>query len=319
MDAMSPTSGRADAPGAPPSRAAAAVASLWWVGWHLPRVFLNYYAVLAAKRLFFRAFLRRGREARLRSDDARELVRAYRESKLSASDTWLDGEAVERLDALVEASGCREAVRRRKAEADAGSLRGADFFHLSQERFPPPAMRQLFAILPPDFVPALELARGRALRCLSVTYHETAPGDPVVAVGDSAYNAHPFHCDGNPKFAKLLVYLSDVDEECGPFEMIPDSRFPLWDELLRLAWQEKHFRPRAAALGRRLRRWVPATFRRDTHLWQEDAASLERRFGRPPRRVLGKRGTVAFFDGMNLHNGSRNQRRPREVLHFIFV
>jgi hypothetical protein len=319
MDATPRTYGLAAPQGAPPSRAAAALASLWWVGWHLPKCFLNYYGVLAAKRLCFRAFQRRGREARLRSDTARELVRAYRESKLSASDTWLGPEAVERLDALVDASGCREAVRRRKAEARSGTLRGADFFHLSQERFSPAAMDQLFAILPPDFVPALELARRRALRCLSVTYHETAPDDPQVAVGDSAYNAHPFHCDGNPKFAKLLVYLTDVDDDCGPFEMIPESRFPLGDELLRLAFQEKHFRPPAAAVGRALRRWLPGFFRRDTHLWDEDAASLERRFGRPPRRVLGKRGTVAFFDGMNLHNGSRNQRRPREVLHFIFV
>ena len=319
MDAMPRTSGLAASHGAPPSRAASALASLWWVGWHLPKLFLNYYGVLAAKRLFFRAFQQRGREARLRSDDARELVRAYRESRLSASDTWLGPETVERLDALVDASGCRDTVRRRKAEARSGPLRDADFFHLAQERFSPAALEQLFAILPPDFVPALELARGRALRCLSVTYHETAPDDPQVAVGDSAYNAHPFHCDGNPKFAKLLVYLSDVDEDCGPFEMIPGSRFPLVDELVRLAFQDKHFRPRAAAVGRAMRRWLPASFQRDTHLWDEDAASLERRFGTPPRRVLGKRGTVAFFDGMNLHNGSRNQRRPREVLHFIFV
>jgi len=319
MDATPRIFGPAPPQGAPPARLASALASLWWVGWHLPKHFLNYYAVLLAKELAFRAFQRSGRESLLRSDDARELVRAYRESGLAASDTYLGPEVVERLDALVDASGCREAVRRRKAEAQAGLRRDPDYFHLAQERFSPHARSQLFAILPPDFVPALELARGRALRCLSVTYHETAPDDPRVAVGDSVYNAHPFHFDGNPKFAKLLVYLSDVDEDCGPLEMIPHSRFPLLDELLRLAHLDKHFAPRSAVLGRALRRRLPAVFRRDTHLWEEDAASLERRFGVPPRRVLGKRGTVAFFDGMNLHNGSRNQRKPREVLHFIFV
>ena len=88
MDATPRMSGPAPL-GAAPSRLASAAASLWWVGYHLPKLFLNYYGLLWAKQLRFGAFQRRGREARLRSDDARELVRAYRESHLAASDTYL--------------------------------------------------------------------------------------------------------------------------------------------------------------------------------------------------------------------------------------
>jgi hypothetical protein len=260
--------------------------------------------------------LRRGREAQLRSEAARKMLRAYRESLLASSSDYLSPEVVDRLDAVVDECQCREAVRGRKADIKLGRINHPNYFQLSQEYFSPEARDRLLAILPDDFLPMLELARSRVLALRSVSYHETDPDDPMVSFGDSVYNGQPFHLDGNPKLAKVLIYLADVDEDSGPFEMIPESRPSLPDELIRLAYIEKHI-PRIG-FGASLRERLPAFFRRGTHPWEEDAASLTRRYGHPPTRVIGERGTITFFEGMNMHNGSRNQKRRREVLHFIF-
>jgi hypothetical protein len=98
--------------------------------------------------------------------------------------------------------------------------------------------------------------------------------------------------------------------------MIPHSRFPLWDELLRLAYSSK--RARRSRIAARLRERLPSCFRRPTHLWDLSVDEVERRYGRS-RRVLGRRGSFVVFEGMNLHNGSRDQKERREVLHFIFL
>jgi hypothetical protein len=294
---------------------ASAVACLWWIGWHLPICAINYYGVLAAKQLWFALALRRSREARVHSPNGRRLVQEYRAEQISAIEGYLSAAALERLEALLRESGCREAVAERKRRA-AGDP-DADFFHLSQDPFSPELRRRILEdVLPDDFVPAFELARGRALRCHSITYHETDPADPLTSIGATRYNAHPFHSDGNPKFAKALLYLTDVGEGSGPFEMIPHSRFPLWDELLRLAYSSK--RARRSRIAARLRERLPSCFRRPTHLWDLSVDEVERRYGRS-RRVLGRRGSFVVFEGMNLHNGSRDQKERREVLHFIFL
>jgi hypothetical protein len=292
------------------------VASIWWIGYQLPRLFVQYYVARAIRKIAFRLFLRRGREAQLHSETAREMLRAYHESFLASSSDYLSPEVVDRIDAIVDQFGCREAVRRRKADAESGRIDNPKCSQLSQEHFSREARDQLLAILPDDFLPMFELARKRALVLRSISYHETSPDDPMVEWGDSAYNGHPFHLDGNPKLAKVLIYLTDVDEDSGPFEMIPDSRPSLPEELIRLAYIEKHIPRIGFAAG--LRERLPAFFRRGTHLWEEDVVSLTRRYGHPPSRVIGERGTLVFFDGMNMHNGSRNQKRRREVLHFIF-
>ncbi len=295
--------------------AASAAATLWWTLWHLPICALNYYGVLAAKRLWFALALRRARVARVASATGRRLVQDYQRDRISVIEGYLSPAALERLEGLLREAGCREAVARRKRQASGDP--NADFFHLSQEPLAPELRERIFAdVFPADFVPAFELARGRALRCHSVTYHETDPADPLTSVGDSSYNAHPFHTDGNPKFAKALLYLSDVGESAGPFEMVPSSRFGVCDELLRLAYGSK--RARRSAIASRLSRWLPACFRRPTHFWTLSAAEIEQRYGRI-RRALGRRGSFVIFDGMNLHNGSRDQKERREVLHFIFV
>ena len=307
-----PSKALAPGPGAP----LRALAATWWLAWHLPRVAVKTYGVRAAKKGWFALAQRRGRRAALREASSLDLVDAYRAEGLARSDRYLAAEGLEHVQKLLDRAGCREAVRQRKAQApeDAGAV---EYFHLSQEPLPAEALRELFEeILPPDLVPTLELARGRALRCLKVTYHETSPTDPVRRVGATAYNGHPFHCDGNPKFAKALLYLNDVDEGTGPFEMVPDSRFPFVDSLLRLAYSPRHFRGRGET-GRRMRAALPSWLIRGTHLWELDADGVTARYG-APIRVVGPAGTLAIFDGMNLHNGSRDQRRPREVLHFVF-
>lgn len=292
-----------------------AAATLWWVCWHLPICAINYYGVLAAKQLWFALAQRRSRERALQSANARRLVAEYRSQQFCAIEGYLSPAALERLEGLLRESGCREAVAARKL-AVAGDP-DADFFHLSQQALPPELRRRILAeVFPADTVKAYELARGRALRCHSITYHETDPADPLTSVGGSRYNAHPFHSDGNPKFAKALLYLSDVGEASGPFEMIPGSRFGVFDELLRLAYSSK--RARRSRIAARMRSQLPARFRRPTHLWELSAAEVERRYGRI-RRALGRRGSFVIFDGMNLHNGSRDQKEPREVLHFIFL
>ena len=164
----------------------------------------------------------------------------------------------------------------------------------------------------------LELAHGRSLRCVKVTYKETGPEDPRIQVGNSDYNAHPFHRDGNPKFAKLIIYLSDVDEDSGPFEVYLNSRAPLFDELLRIANADKRFRGRFSSFGRKMREHLPRYFKRDLRIW-EDETALRKRFNSDPRRALGKRGAVVFFNVRNVHNGSRDQKRQRRVLHFVFA
>jgi len=294
------------------------VAALWWVLVHLPVVFVRYYAIPAFRSLYFRVALKRGREQAIASPETRRMLGDYEKLQIAASDRILDARAMQKLDLLLDACGCREAVRKRKAEAHREGR--SDFFHLSQEALSASAMEQLFGgILPGDFKPMLELAHGRELRCLSVTYHETDGDDPTVRVGSSLYNAHPFHVDGNPKFAKALIYLTDVDDAAGPFEMFSDSRFPLFDELVRLAYQEKHFRGRPRGPGARLRAHLPAWLRRPTHLWNDDVGDLQKRFPNAFHRITANKGAVVFFNGMNVHNGSRDQKKRREVLHFIFV
>ncbi|MDH3212874.1 MAG: hypothetical protein OEM05_10350 [Myxococcales bacterium] len=295
---------------------AAALASVWWFGFHLPKLFVKYYGVRAAKKLLYAIAYRRGSDHRITSPDARRLLADFAERRIAASETYLDPKTFEALDALVDEYGLRETVRTRKATL--AGAQAADYFHDSQEKLSPEATERLFGILPSDFQTTLEAARGRRLRLLSVTYHETNPSDAMVRVGDSEYNAHPFHTDGNPKFAKVLIYLTNVGEVSGPFEMFIDSRFSLFQELLRLGYRSKQFKGKQRGIALWARRRVPERLRRETHLWDLDAVTLEARYG-PPQRVLGPRGTVAFFDGMNLHNGSRNQKERREVLHFVFV
>jgi hypothetical protein len=302
----------APAPARPLLRAAALA---WWFVWQIPACAVNYYGVLAAKRLWFALAQRRSCKRALASKGGRRLVADYRASQISIQPDYLSPDALDRLEGILREAGCREAVARRKLAARGDPA--ADWFHLSQEALSPAQCRRLLdEVFPADFVPAYELARGRALRCYSITYHETDPSDPLTRVGDSSFNAHPFHIDGSPKFAKALLYLSDVDDGSGPFEMIEGSRFALWDELLRLAYNSKV--AKRSRIAMRLRDQLPAALRRPTHLWDLSAAEVERRYG-PIRRALGRRGTFVVFDGMNLHNGSRDQKEPREVLHFIFV
>lgn len=301
---------------ATPSGPLLRVAALaWWFVWQLPACAVKYYGVPAAKRLWFALALRRSRERAVASETARRLVSEYRSNQISIQPDYLSPGALDRLEGLLRAAGCREAVAKRKRDAQGDPA--ADYFHLSQEELSPELCHRLLnEIFPADFLPAYELARGRALRCSKITYHETDPSDPLRRVGDSSFNAHPFHADGSPRFAKALLYLSDVGDSAGPFEMIESSRFAWWDELLRLAYSSKLAKRRRIAS--RLREHLPAAMRRPTHLWDLSAAEVERRFG-PIRRALGRRGTFVVFDGMNLHNGSRDQKERREVLHFIFV
>ena len=227
-----------------------AAATLWWSLWHMPVCALNYYGVLAAKRFWFALALRPDRERRAVSASARRLIDDYRRDEICVFEGYLAPAAMEHLEGLLRESGCRQAVAERKAQAARGP--DANFFHLSQEPLAPELNRQILQeVFPPDFLPAFELARGCTLRCYSVTYHETEPSDPLTRVGDSVYNGHPFHCDGSPKFAKGLLYLSDVGESSGPFEMIPHSRFGFFDELARLAYQPK--RARRSRVARWLR------------------------------------------------------------------
>jgi len=311
-EALAPGQVAAAAPSSPLLRVAALA---WWFAWQLPACAVNYYGVLAAKQLWFAIAQRRSRERALTSEAGRRLVAEYRSNQISIQPDYLSPAALDRLEELLRESGCREAValRKRRAEGDPT----ADYFHLSQEALSPALRRRLLdEIFPADFVPAYELARGRALRCHSITYHETDPSDPLRRVGESSFNAHPFHADGSPKFAKALLYLSDVGDGSGPFEMIENSRFAIWDELVRLAYSSKL--AKRSRIAWRLREHLPASLKRPTHLWDLSAADVEHRYG-PIRRALGRRGTFVVFDGMNLHNGSRDQKERREVLHFIFV
>lgn len=295
-------------------------ATFYWFGWHLPRLWIKYYLIPAGRRLGFRLRRQADREAIATSERARRLVAEYRCHRLAVADGYLDAEALTRVGAILERSGCQDAVHNRKAGMDRERIGPREFFHLAQERLPTGAVDELFReVLPGELLPTLELAHGRSLRLYSVTYHETDPDDPTIRIGASRYNAHPFHHDGNPKFAKLLIYLSDVDESSGPFEIFLNSRPGLLEELLRLGYQDKHFRDRPNSLGAWARRHLPAWLRRSTQYWDVDAETLQRRFSGCLRRVVGRRGTLAFFDGMNIHNGSRDQERPRQVLHFIFV
>ena len=300
----------------PASPVARGLAALWWFTCHLPWLFVKYYGVRSAKKLSFRLFGRRAREARIHSPEARRMLDDFARDRIASSSSYIEAGEFAAIDALLDEEGIRERVRARK-RALAG-VPDADYFHDSQEPLCAQARERLFQHLPADFLPMLELARGRKLRLLSVAYHLTEPDDPAVRVGDSEYNAHPFHQDGNPKFAKVLIYLTDVGEGSGPFEMFVGSRFGLFDELLRLGYRSKQFKKRKEGIARWSRRRVPAWLRRETHLWDVDARTHERRHG-PPVRVLGPKGTLAFFDGMNLHNGSRDQKELREVLHFVFI
>lgn len=296
----------------------ATVAALWWSFYHLPKTLFRFYFLTAARRLYFRFVQRAGRVREVSSPEALGLLESYRKTQLAVSESFISDEALRNIETMIDRLGLESAVRERKQAVRGQTLSNSEYFHLSQEVVPKQQRQRLFdEILPAELIPMLELAHGRSMRCVKVTYKETSPDDPRIQVGASDYNTHPFHRDGNPRFAKLIIYLSDVDEDGGPFEVYLNSRPPPFDELLRIAYNDKRFRGRFSGFGRKMRDNLPRFFQRDTRFW-EDTDALRERFGDEPHRVLGKSGAMCFFNVMNVHNGSRDQKRIRRVLHFVF-
>ncbi len=99
-----------------------------------------------------------------------------------------------------------------------------------------------------------------------------------------------FDCDHN-RFLKIFVYLSDVDETCGPHVYIENTHAPLRFKL-------------------------PQPLQRDGRLTSREVVNC----GLVPKYALGERGTIIFGDTMNLHKGTPVRKNKfRYILQLQFV
>ncbi len=105
-------------------------------------------------------------------------------------------------------------------------------------------------------------------------------------------DAMMFHFDyDHNRFLKIFVYLSDVDETCGPHVYIENTH---------------------AALRFNL----PEPLHRDGRLTSLDVINC----GLVPRYALGKRGTIIFGDTTNLHKGTPvGKNKSRYILQVQFA
>lgn len=98
------------------------------------------------------------------------------------------------------------------------------------------------------------------------------------------------------RMLKIIVYLSDVTEESGPFEYIPKNRVsPL------LAWRIQRKISRAHALGisdSEIDKLVPKS------TW---------------KRCLGSAGTVVFMDPVAIFHHGKSRQTDRSALFFVYT
>ncbi len=101
-----------------------------------------------------------------------------------------------------------------------------------------------------------------------------------------------FHFDYDyNRFLKIFVYLSDVDETCGPHVYIENTHAPLRFKL-------------------------PEPLQRDGRLASIEVVNC----GLAPKYVLGERGTIIFGDTSNLHKGTAvRENKSRYILQLQFV
>ena len=99
-----------------------------------------------------------------------------------------------------------------------------------------------------------------------------------------------FDCDHN-RFTKLLIYLDEVDNECGPHVFIPNT-------------------------SATERECLPALLHRDGRFTSTEIVNS----GLCPESVFGRAGTIVFADTHNLHRGTpvRNDK-ARYILSIQFV
>ena len=96
-----------------------------------------------------------------------------------------------------------------------------------------------------------------------------------------------WHYDNNPKeIIKVMIYLSDVDENCGAFEIVCDEH----DEAVKMpTYKIDHTTWNAAPNNSRITEA------------QLDTMASE---GYYPYKILGKKGTIAIFDNNIAHRAS---------------
>jgi len=109
-----------------------------------------------------------------------------------------------------------------------------------------------------------------------------------------------WHYDDNPKeFIKLMIYLTDVTEDSGPFEY------------LRHRDTQQSFMPTKIRTG--FRNW------NDPPQWPEGRVpddELERlqKQGYEPFKVIGKKGTILLFNANSIHRATIPKSKPRDAL-----
>lgn len=288
----------------------------WFLTSHLPRVWFANYGRVALARL---GFSLRHRQRLAEETTPLAVSKGLKRESFIIIKNYLSPAQVSKLEEAIASSRARETLQERKQSVrdrapyetlgDEGPV--GDYFSVMQFRFDPDTRKRILNDIFPQLHPMMEKVHGRKLRSFGMSLQCNDANDPQFEAAGNRYIAHTCHIDSGPRFAKALYYLSDVDETCGPFEIIPNSRFSHFDELLRIAFLKKALGTRAGEV----RNAIPKRLRRPTHLADITADDLDRR----GVKVLGARNTLVLFDGMNIHCGSRNQQKPREILQFVFA
>lgn len=102
------------------------------------------------------------------------------------------------------------------------------------------------------------------------------------------------------RFLTLFIYLTDVDEESGPHQVIPGS----------------HSRAGMTALARRNSWFRPGDISETfvNTMGDKFAAETERRFGQYAVKLIGPAGTMLLVNTLALHRGLMPQKKPRLLL-----
>jgi hypothetical protein len=109
-----------------------------------------------------------------------------------------------------------------------------------------------------------------------------------------------WHADGHPaEFLKVLVYLTDVDEESSAFQLL---------------WSDARGRAlRVAASPMEPGNWASGEARAGA-VFDEDFVESWRGRGYVPRTILGPAGTTVLFTTNVVHRGTVARSRPRDAL-----
>lgn len=285
---------------------------------HLPRVWNEHYRDPRRASVEYSATEQYKERVGRATSGWKEAIETFQERGFFSIERFASGYRFDQILQFLDRHGVREEVwERKRALSDPDIFRDhdsgiphADYFPIMQQAIKGEVRNRFVHEVFPEVQEILELCHGRRLRIRSLGYQHNDGNDPSFEYGGSRYIAHTYHIDSSPRLAKALLYLTDVDSDCGPFELLPNSRRSFLSELLQVARLKKTFPKKERWMADRL----PTFLNFRTHGIDLSRESSKRNLV----SFTGVAGTLILFNGMLVHGGSRNQTKPREVLQFVF-